>query len=111
MNQKPLVGSVQEEALSLLSIVQQDFKAPRSRDDEFHTFFVSMAASSLAPRNVICVVDALDLKRYMTTPLKKGEVSTRIGNLGELDDARDSGWGAFCQQILWMCARRRHSPS
>ena len=74
------------EASLLLAIVKHDIEAARHRHDQLLQALVRMPAALGAAGNVIQVVDALDLERNMLAALDEGEVATRVGDLGEVDE-------------------------
>jgi hypothetical protein len=62
----------------LTAIVKNDVKAPRHGDDELVELFVGMATPLGSAGDVIEVIDAADIKRYVPLALDKREVAPTV---------------------------------
>jgi hypothetical protein len=68
-------------SLLVKPVVQDHVEAARHRDDHLMQVFMGMGSAVGPPRNVVGVVDPLDLKRKMISYLDKLQVTTSILDL------------------------------
>jgi pyruvate/oxaloacetate carboxyltransferase len=62
----------------MMSTIDGNIKASRHRNYELVERFVGMSGAQRSTRNVIQVINALNIKRNMPIALDKGEVAARI---------------------------------
>jgi hypothetical protein len=73
---------------SLLStVVENDIKATRHGNDELMKRLMGMPAPISASWNIVEVKDALDVEGNLSASLDEGQVTARVGNLGEIDNS------------------------
>lgn len=69
------------EPLFVAAVVQHDIEASRHRHDQLLKFLVRMATAFGTSRNVVEIVNPLDLKRYVSAAFYEGKVAAWVGNL------------------------------
>ena len=67
------------------SIVEHYIKTARHGDDDLMKILVRVGTAIGAARNVIGVVDPLDLERDVVTSLDEGEVASRVADLRKVE--------------------------
>jgi hypothetical protein len=67
------------------TIIKVDVKAARHCDDELVEFLVAVASTLGSTRNIIEIINSLDVEWNMASTFDKGQVSTRILDDGKID--------------------------
>ena len=78
--------------LLLRAVIQNHVKTSRHRNNELVQSPVCMPTALRAARNVIKIINALDLKGYMAPSFNEREVASGIINLREINN---SAFGKF----------------
>jgi hypothetical protein len=71
--------------LLLRAIVQDHIEASRKRNNKLVQIFVSMAAALGSARNVVKIINTLDVKGDMASPLNECEVAPWVADFGEVN--------------------------
>ena len=77
---------VQQHRLALLAIVEGDMERAAEGDDELLQPLMGMAATTLSARHIVDPVGTLYIERHHGLSLSKGQVTTRIGNLRQVNN-------------------------
>lgn len=67
------------------TVIYDDIKATRHRDDELFEFFMGMAATFCPARNIVEVVDAFDFEGCMPVALDKGQIAAWVMDDRQID--------------------------
>ena len=73
-------------ALLLFAVIQNHIKTSRKRDNELMQMFVCVTTSLGSSGNVIKIINAFNLKRYVSPTLDEGEVTSLIRDFGKVDN-------------------------
>jgi hypothetical protein len=64
------------------AIVEQHIETPGHGYDQLVKLFVRVSASFSAARYIVKVIDSLDFEGYVIVAFDKGQIATRVVNLG-----------------------------
>ena len=73
--------------LFLLAVIQNHVKTSRHRNNKLVQSPVCMPTALRAARNVIKIINALDLKGHMSPSFDEREISSRVNDLREINDS------------------------
>ena len=74
------------EALLLFAVIQNHVKTPRKRNDQLVKILVRMTAAGRSARNIVEIVDALDVKGHMPTAFNEGKIASWIADFGKINN-------------------------
>ena len=69
-----------------LAVVQNHIKTARHRNDKLMQILVCVPAAFSSAGNIVKIVNALDLKRYMSPTLNEREIPSWIADFGEVNN-------------------------
>src|ERR1700687_4598401 len=72
--------------LLLRAVIQNHIKTSRQRNDKLVQTLVCVAAALRSAWNIIKIVNALDLKGYMSPSFNEGKITSRIIDFGQIND-------------------------
>ena len=72
-------------ALLVFSVIQHHIKTPRHGDDELMQIFVRMTTTFRTTWNIVEIINAPDIKRDMAIALNEREITSRVGNLWQVN--------------------------
>ena len=84
----------------LLTVIQDHIETARHGNDELMQTLVCVSAALGPARNVVEIIDPLDLKGHVSLPFNKGEIASWIIDFGEVDNP------AFVQSPRFADLRR-----
>ena len=80
----------------LRAIVQNDVKTSGHGDDQLVQILVCVAATLGAAGNIVDVIDALNLERYMPAALNESKIASRIVDYGKVNEPAFRETHEFC---------------
>lgn len=89
---EPRIGSVEVNRCSLSTIIEDHIEATRRRNNELSESPVGMTTPLGSTRNVVEVVDPLDLKFYLSSRFDRGEIAPFVIHHRQFDHMAVGEW-------------------
>ena len=86
IDEQALPGMVQQDSLTLMTIVESDMEGAAQGYDELPKPLVGMTSPTLPSRHVVDPIGPFDVERHYLLSLRKGQIPPRVSDLRQIDE-------------------------